>query len=467
MFRNVLFRLIPSGVFISLSLWLYFTSNEYKDIYTNPINKRSNDVCGTWQQAYTDLHNDILGKKSEWRVLVSVSVEAGLADRISGIISEFFIALLSNRAFLLLSFEDLPSFDLAYTSSNIQCKWKEEYMKYFVGLNFADSSFNKQRSSHVHHLITPLRWTYDGLKGVYDPLVVNTSHYRPIYAINQNDIVDKLYSGHFDNDQPPETPYLTNTNISSNPDRKLLKDWPELWIVSNRGRTVRMFENPHYGKKLRDLGLTPETAFGCAFRYLFTPNKEVIDRYRDYISILDQPNILKIGISIRVGDRVFREDINQTKEKIEEEWNKVDSYFKCAKEIEETRKTEKQSVIWYLMADSLLIRREAKKRYQNKILTDVDTIYGHTRFRENKIERDNITKTAFEKNTMENVAGNLLLFSMTDYHIIPLHSGFGRTGAFLSLREHRIYQISSNNKRNCGLWDYDSTLHIASSWEGI
>ncbi len=34
-------------------------------------------------------------------------------------------------------------------------------------------------------------------------------------------------------------------------------------------------QNPHLGPKLRGMGLTPETAFGCAAAFLFPPKSEI------------------------------------------------------------------------------------------------------------------------------------------------------------------------------------------------
>ena len=55
-------------------------------------------------------------------------------------------------------------------------------------------------------------------------------------------------------------------------------DHPVIFLSSNRGRSFRLFDNPHHRRRLRSLGLRPETAFGCAFRFLFAPNAAVMVR---------------------------------------------------------------------------------------------------------------------------------------------------------------------------------------------
>ena len=90
-------------------------------------------ACGTWQDAYTKLHRDVLAGERPPRYAVAVAVEAGkglkgqalrrglyllrfyalllaagLTDNIVGIVTAFFYAVLSDRAFQMLTHSDLP-----------------------------------------------------------------------------------------------------------------------------------------------------------------------------------------------------------------------------------------------------------------------------------------------------------------------------------------------------------------------
>ena len=72
--------------------------------------------------------------------------------------------------------------------------------------------------------------------------------------------------------------YLANNNTISDElflSTDLRTVHPEqsvIFVASNRGRTYRLFDNPHHRRALASMGLRPETAFGCAFRFLFEPN---------------------------------------------------------------------------------------------------------------------------------------------------------------------------------------------------
>jgi hypothetical protein len=71
-----------------------------KEIQTifDDINFESSFGCGNWQVNYKKLHNDILsGGKQANKQLIVVSVESGLADRLSKWIDYWFIFLCTNR----------------------------------------------------------------------------------------------------------------------------------------------------------------------------------------------------------------------------------------------------------------------------------------------------------------------------------------------------------------------------------
>lgn len=51
--------------------------------------------------AYTQLHNDVLGGRAPARYVVFVSPPSGIADRLIGLVSAFYLALIQKRAFLI------------------------------------------------------------------------------------------------------------------------------------------------------------------------------------------------------------------------------------------------------------------------------------------------------------------------------------------------------------------------------
>lgn len=50
------------------------------------------------------------------------------------------------------------------------------------------------------------------------------------------------------------------------------------------------------------------------------------------------------------------------------------AFFACADEIERTRAYPGQKVVWYLISDSMNLRRDALKVYSHKLITSIDQI---------------------------------------------------------------------------------------------
>jgi hypothetical protein len=61
------------------------------------------------------LHQQMLAGERPPRYLVAVAVQGGLADRVVGIVTEFYFALLTGRAFQITNaYQPLPRFEGAY-----------------------------------------------------------------------------------------------------------------------------------------------------------------------------------------------------------------------------------------------------------------------------------------------------------------------------------------------------------------
>ena len=66
-------------------------------------------------------------------------------------------------------------------------------------------------------------------------------------------------------------------------------------------------QNPHLGPKLRQLGLTPETAFGCATEFLFPPVPEIFEGVAAEKRVLmEDSSTLRIGIQVCDAERARR-----------------------------------------------------------------------------------------------------------------------------------------------------------------
>ena len=119
--------------------------------------------CGSWQNDYTVLHARILSGQASSRYAVAVAVEAGLTDNLVGVITSFFYAVLSDRAFQISTHSDLPDLADAYDFPNIN-----------ITRHIADPE----------HLTLPVHFKHTGSRQ-YGP-EVDASKYAAVYLVNQD-----------------------------------------------------------------------------------------------------------------------------------------------------------------------------------------------------------------------------------------------------------------------------------------
>jgi len=217
---------------------------------------------------------------------------------------------------------------------------------------------------------------------------------------------------------------------------------------SNRGVTFRMFDNPFFKRTLFDMGLSPDTAFGCAFNFLFQPNLEMLNRlFFEELKYLQDPFLTKIGIQIRVGDWQLLNPSLQNSAVPENalggKVGDIECFFRCAEQIERERSPHNRTV-WFFISDSMVVRKIAKQRYGAKLITKLDGIIEHVQ------DGNKNGDLGFAY-----AAAELWLFGLTDYQVISSTSSFGRVGALRSMQWHSLYTIR-NGCRNCGRYEYDS-----------
>lgn len=78
-----------------------------------------------------------------------------------------------------------------------------------------------------------------------------------------------------------------------------------------------------------------------------------------------------------------------------------------------------QEVRWYLLTDSVKLRRQAKERYGDKLVTKTDANVAHTRKNRGKRERADVVRS------FQTAAAEMFMLGLTDYQIITTHSGYG------------------------------------------
>ena len=395
-----------------------------------------NQECGTeWQNNYSTFHRHMLENPSSPNAyFVAVALESGLADRITGIITQFLFSLITNRALVHVSYGYLPDWDVAFDTPHI-------HLKPPAHLYLGDE------------LLDPLKYTYKGVWGYtgkrdFTHLPVQLQEkYAPFYILHEEHIATEIFGK-----------YNLSTYIPLN---------KHIISSSNRGRSYLLFDNPYHNEFLYSLGLKPETALGCVAKYLFRLNAATCtDRVQQMEKMLIEDgknNFLRIGIQVRVGDAVFEKGLTVPLEYAQ-------AHFECAEEIARTRATPGQSIRYFFISDSLELRKAAKEFYKEKLITNLEDEPMHVNCYLHNPAKCDKTHVGFR-----NAVADMYLFSLNDFHVVSKTSGFGALGAWMSPISHRdpsigrrhIYRIKGSTKRTCGISDTDSVAQISLDWAGF
>ena len=196
-------------------------------------------------------------------------------------------------------------------------------------------------------------------------------------------------------------------------------------VTGNMGIINILFDNPLYTKVLYTMGLRPETAFGCAVDFLFAPSTAVRKYFAHEFQVMSSSK-LKIGIQIRLGDGHLNggTDVKYAEASLKG----VDHFFDCAQHL--ASEYGDLDAIWLLVSDSVEVRKQAKAKYGDLLMTKLDSP-GHSKH----------TTGTEQIQAMIYAAGEHWLFGMADYHIISNMNSFGKSGALRSRKWHSIYQM--------------------------
>jgi hypothetical protein len=185
--------------------------------------------------------------------------------------------------------------------------------------------------------------------------------------------------------------------------------------------------------------LNPAYGVYCAFYYIFKPKKELLEFARPFSSQLANKNDLKIGIQIRTGTLALLQqnvDENNFAKGIPENFQ---PFFDCAEMIEKAFNVNgSRRVIWYLISDSIGLRKAAKSIYKDKLVTNTVNDPGHSG-QSNDDQKHTFLKVTFS---------DMLLLSLCDYFVLTYNSGFGKFSAWISEnRQDNAYVAFLNNNR--------------------
>jgi hypothetical protein len=115
----------------------------------------------------------------------------------------------------------------------------------------------------------------------------------------------------------------------------------------------------HCLQALFKMGLRPDTAFACAYKFLFAPNDAVRAAFStefDRLSTAADDDVLKIGINVRLGDWTFDPAIDT---QIVSNLRVMEGAFECAEAIAAAKKP----------------LNDTKVRICDELLTLVHTVY--------------------------------------------------------------------------------------------
>lgn len=329
--------------------------------------------CGKWQKAYAQLQNETLFGIRGPRYAISVAVESDLADRLTGIISQFYYALITERAFQVVTYGNLPGMEDVFDSQGY--------------INWLQKPFSDD-------LIGPLKYTYKGERGYsgfrgldYDK--VSKKEFAMMYMINSNFVHNHFGSSNLRHLPPGHA------------------DAEVVFMASNRGGTVRLFNNQYHSGPLKSMGLLPRTAFSCAYDFLFRPKEAALEAHSDIILTLSKrPPETVIGIEIRV-DTLGKMGAEVENAKLED----FLEFFECAQDIEDSLPESHQAIVWYLISDSAALRTAARAEYGEKILLDCTG-------RQASLENCKSGKSyGQDVASLQYAAGQLSAFSFAGHHV--------------------------------------------------
>lgn len=286
--------------------------------------------CGSnWQELYKVFHDKSLQSWKSGRYLIYSCKGkgygcAGYGNRIGGIASLFFLAVLTNRVFLI--------------------DWKEP------------------ESLALERFLQPnkIQWNYD--LSEIESLPSATHYWGKGYPKNlQPENIIKP-----SNDYGAFARWFQTVNFD-NYFNKPVERITATWSFGHE-----MWSNPYLASKADKLGVVrPVISYslvGCVFNFLFKTTKELqskINQARTIIFPSVSPPV--IGLHIRMGDAVFgrRRPLNVQNFK---------TFFKCAQLVESSiaessKKHVPDQIKWFLATDDVSIKQYAIQQFPGKILT--------------------------------------------------------------------------------------------------
>lgn len=362
--------------------------------------KRGLQSCGSsWQRRYKTFHHKTLRSWKSGRYLIySCKGDgygcAGYGNRIGGIASLFFLAILTNRVFLIdWKLPESTALERFLQPNNIQ--WNYDL-------------------SEIQSLPSAIQYWGKGYpKNLQPENIIKPSN-------DYGEFVRWFQSVDFD-------------SYFNKPVEQITATW---------GFGDEIWSNPYLARKAHKLGivrpLISYSLVGCAFDFLFKTTEELQGKISQARKVVfTSPSLPVIGLHIRMGDAVFgrQRPLNVQNFK---------TFFSCAQLVEKSiaessGKGDAESIKWFLASDDVFIKQYAIQQFPSKILT-LDLKPQHIGI---------FHKVRFP--SYEGMMGVLLdHFLLADcFFLILSSSTFGKSA--LGLRYHAAQSFTFGD--NCGVVD--------------
>ena len=313
------------------ALWDKTRPLNFSQIYSETKKgRKAYQTCGnSWLERYKIFHEQQLKLGQSTRYLIYSCKGkgfgcAGYGNRLGGIASLLFLAVLTNRVFLIDWREpEVLVLERFFLPNEIQWNYNSDELKSLPSRNhYWGKGFPKKLQSE--HMTKP------------------SNHYPGFAAWFHSIDFDTYF------DQPVERITATWNFVD------------EIWL------------NPHLARRAKEIGLIKPShkysAIECIFDVLFQMSPELqsklIQARKELFSNGTGP---VIGLHIRMGDGAFgrKRPLNVHDHK---------SFFSCAQSVEKSllksnSSIKGSSIKWFLATDDILIKRHAIKNFPGKIRT--------------------------------------------------------------------------------------------------
>ena len=246
-----------------------------------------------------------------------------------------------------------------------------------------------------------------------------------------------------------------------------------------KGLTHYFYQSEALRRELEARGLRQALCHGCMINLVLGLSEEVKGRFAPFAARLRSPDVLTVGIQMRMGDAAMTGDSAlSAQHKADIAWQNDDgrllqhanSFLQCAQQLVDLHSTRpQQRVLYFVVSDSarlrgLLTRHLSANLSLLIIPSDGEFRVGHTDSGDKSLyHQASALRKEEVSRYLQVAAGEQWLLAWCDYLVIDhTASGFGRSAALRSLRVGRAWD--GRQHRRC---DGDTGALTVKEWELI